>query len=136
MDRPPTVEEVDSELSGLDKRLAEYNELIARKQALLEYRAILGRLGLNHIKAAAGSPATPSVSTGAAAVETSAIARKILSGVPQMSEGDIVREARRQGWASSGDEARDKNRFYAAMHRKKDVFEKVPGVSATWRLKR
>jgi len=136
MSRPPTIEEVDAELSDLDKRLSEYNNLIARKQTLLEYKAILGRLGLNHAKPLSESPAIPSSPAGRGAVETLDVARKILSAAPQMSEGDIVREARRQGWAGSGDDAKDKSRFYAAMYRKKDVFEKVPGLTATWRLKR
>ncbi len=134
--RPPTLEEVDSELLELDKKLSEYNRLVARKQTLMEYKSILGRMGLNHSKPTPAFTPTPFVPSSLGTVETSEIAKKILASVPQMSEGDIVKEAIRLGWAGSGDEAKDRNRFYAAMHRKRDVFEKVPGVASTWRLKR
>lgn len=135
-DRPPTLEEVDEELLALDNKLAEYKRLLVRQQTLLEYKAILDRLGLTHSKASpAFTPAT-AVSPAIGTTETSELAKKILASAPQMSEGDIVKEALRLGWTGSGDEAKDRNRFYAAMHRKRDVFEKVAGVASTWRLKR
>jgi hypothetical protein len=77
-----------------------------------------------------------STNGGGQVIETAEAARKILSGVPQLSETDLVKEAIRIGWKASGSEKKDVRRFCAAMHRQEDVFEKVPGMSATWRLKK
>ena len=135
-DRPPTLEEVDQKLSEIDKKLTEYNAIVAEKQTLLEYRSLLVRMGFGSAKPAPGVPSSPQAPSIGGNIETFEIAKKILDSVPQMSESEIVKEAIRRGWSGSGDEAKDRNRFYAAMHRKRDVFQKVPGVASTWRLKR
>lgn len=133
MDRPPTIEEVNAELQDLESRLKEYEELIERKRNLLEYRVLLGRLGFGNSKRLAENLEVPGT---APPVETSELAKRLLSIYPELSEMDMVREARRHGWTGSGDDAKDRGRFYAAMHRKKEIFEKVPDKPGTWRLKK
>jgi hypothetical protein len=131
MFKPPTIEEVDAELADLESRLSEFNRLMARKQTLLDYKSVLARLSSNGSETAHKEKAPQGQG-----IETAEAAKQILAGVPHMSEKDLPHEAVKLGWESSGSEKRDVRRFYAAMHRQEDVFEKVQGMPGTWRLKK
>jgi hypothetical protein len=126
MFKPPTVEEVDNELAELEKQLGQFNRLLERKQVLREYKSVLARLNPNGV--ARSAQELPAPSDHSNALGTSEVARNILgsSGRP-MRLLDIVIEARKRGWKSSGENRRDMNRFFASMHRKSDVFQHFPG---------
>ncbi|MCL5006007.1 MAG: hypothetical protein M1404_05690 [Acidobacteria bacterium] len=130
MFRPPTTEEVDSELRDLEVKLLEYNKLIERKQTLLEYKAVLAKMNPNGAKVAEDVPSPSQVPT----LGTVEAARRVLASVPEMQIGNIVLEARRIGWHGSGNDRTDKNRFFAAMYRKKDLFER--SSNGAWKLRK
>lgn len=133
---PPTMQEVDGRLAKIEQELKRFEVLLQEKQDLIAYRYALVKLtGAEGPPPAAQlvKPPTPN-GNKVGMPYTLDYAEKILKakGV-EMHLDEIVKSARKQGWEGSGDDAKDRERFYSTMHRHPDKFKKTAPL--TWSFK-
>jgi hypothetical protein len=137
---PPTIEEVDAKLAQIERDLKRFDTLVQEKNDWNAYRYSLLKVTKQEPPPAKREP----VSAAALATTdggnvlgvpyTVQFAEKILKarGAP-MTLAEMLDTARKAGWKGSGEDKRDRERFYSAMHRQPDKF--VSTAPLTWKLK-
>ena len=135
---PPTVQEVDARLAKIEQELKRFEVLIQAKQDLSAYRYALVKLTGTESPPSSASvqlPKTPTPNGNRLGVPyTLDYAEKILKAKgASLHLDEIVKIARKQGWEGSGDDSKDRERFYSTMHRHPDKFKKTAPL--TWSLK-
>jgi hypothetical protein len=131
---PPTIQEVDARLAKIEQELRRFEVLLQEKQDLAAYRYALVKItGAEMPPDPAQSPLPPKPQT-LGVPYTLAYAEKILKAKgAEMHLDDMVKTARKQGWEGSGDDSKDRERFYSTMHRHPEKFKKTAPL--TWSLK-
>lgn len=127
----PTRQESERRIKELSQRIAEletqrellsqYLEIGTQLQGMSNGHRASSRLDISH-KPAAKRP--NSLSTLEAAATALAKGR--------LKMDVLLKRARKAGWKGSGDDQADKERLYAAMHRRPEVFTRVD--RNTWEL--
>lgn len=132
---PPTIQEVDARLAKIEQELKRFETLVQEKQTWMNYRYAL--VQLTGAESAASAPATqapkPSSTNGnkIGVSYTLDFAEKILKTKgTEMHLDEVVKIARKEGWEGSGDDVKDRERFYSAVHRHPEKFRKTKPL--TW----
>jgi hypothetical protein len=136
---PPTLEEVDLRIAKIDQELKRLNVLVQERQDLIAYQHALRKV----TKQEPPTPTKPEPMSAFATTDGGSIlgvpytvrfAEKILKARgASMTLAEMLDAARETGWKGSGDDKRDRERFYSAMHRQPEKF--VSPAPLTWELK-
>jgi hypothetical protein len=134
-----TIQQATRELVEIEAKLQDLEKLHKRRELLRQFVA----LGEQLTSPNGTSPAATAMTVEARNVprppvtdsqdqeqgpSTAVVAYKLLQGYSgKMHIQALVEKAKEAGWVGSGDDARDKSRFYIAMHRQPKKFKRYGG---------
>jgi|SRR5579864_7553975 len=124
MHKPHTLAELKAELAKVEDRLKRYNEIAMERIRLLE---LIRAWETAFPDESEGNPTQPRAKFDIPqfSESTESFAHRSLSEFGAMTTSMLLKSVRQKGWKGSDNDEKDRNRLYAVMKRRPEMFSRT-----------